>query len=196
MKKLFTFLAAICCTVLFTCKAETVTSGVCGDHLTWEYTSVPQTLTITGYGAMYDYDDGTQPWSAYLDNIRIISLPEGLTYIGEDAFIACESLAEIEIPRSVESTGGDLFLGCDSLWRVVFPAHFARRISTWRVQRWCDLVTWEELLWPSLRKLAPWWVPHGCGILSWEEVLEQVLQELQENEPPPQEEGETMADGQ
>lgn len=54
------------------------------------------------------------------NNIRFISLPEGLTKINNMDFWLCESLEEIEIPSSVTTVGEAAFQKCSSLKKVVF----------------------------------------------------------------------------
>lgn len=48
-------------------------------------------------------------------NLQEITLPEGLASIGANAFFECSSLAGITIPKSVAEIGGQAFLGCSSL---------------------------------------------------------------------------------
>ena len=58
----------------------------------------PLTLTIEGTGAMADYTiTNAAPWSIVAD---VLSLPEGLTYIGTYAFTNC-NFATVTIPASV-----------------------------------------------------------------------------------------------
>ena len=49
------------------------------------------------------------------------SIPEGVTSIGEAAFIGCSSLESISIPDSVTSIGDYAFKGCSSLESVTLP---------------------------------------------------------------------------
>lgn len=48
-------------------------------------------------------------------NITSITIPEGVTSIGEDAFCYCCDLAVIKIPEQVKNIGEDAFSGCISL---------------------------------------------------------------------------------
>ena len=101
------------------------TSGKCGDNLTWSFNSSTGLLTITGNGAMYDfediYDDAGQwlgcntPWYGYASTIIAVSLPKGLTSIGYNAFSECEKLTSITIPNSVTSIGAYALCNCSSL---------------------------------------------------------------------------------
>ena len=111
-----------------------ITSGKCGDNLTWKL-DVYNTLTISGTGAMYDYDSYTNvPWNSYRDLIKRIvvedgvttigkfafhyikvshfKLPETLVSIGEYAFSGNSYLGDIELPESLETIGYGAFSGC------------------------------------------------------------------------------------
>jgi len=55
-----------------------------------------------------------------------ITIPEGVTSIGYDAFHECESLISIVIPASVTSIGYDAFYGCKSLVDV-----YIKDVAAW-----------------------------------------------------------------
>ena len=59
-----------------------------------------------------------------------ISIPEGVTEIGEGAFESCWSLAEITIPGSVTEIGDGAFAGCTSLASITIPDNVTK-ISAW-----------------------------------------------------------------
>ncbi|MDE6665136.1 MAG: leucine-rich repeat domain-containing protein [Ruminococcus sp.] len=44
-----------------------------------------------------------------------------ITAIGDDAFIGCKGISELEIPNTVRSIGMNAFVGCTSLKKVVIP---------------------------------------------------------------------------
>ena len=102
-------------TVLF---ASAATSGTCGDNLSWSYNSSTYTLTITGSGEMTDWNYSDVPWYSYRSSIKSVSLPDGLTSIGNYAFAYCTGLTSITIPDSVTSIGEDAFSGCSGLTSV------------------------------------------------------------------------------
>ena len=100
-------------------------SGTCGDGLKWSFDTSTGKLTIRGSGAMDDYaydpagDPGGRmaPWYDYLESIRTVDLPDGLTHIGDYAF--CRSLiTEIMVPESVTSIGPYAFEECESLQSI------------------------------------------------------------------------------
>ena len=98
-------------------------SGNCGateaDHVTWELTGDDgddfYTLTISGSGDMADYAVGKAPWHTALgtnkadrEKINTIVLPNGLTHIGNNAFLQA-SVTDVEIPDTVISIGTNAF---------------------------------------------------------------------------------------
>lgn len=96
----------------FTAVFDQIFKGQCGDSLYWHYAL--NTLTITGTGAMWD----NRPWGSVVNEIEHVSLPTGLTYIGDDAFQDCLGLHNIDIPGTVNSIGDYSFNGCRNLTAI------------------------------------------------------------------------------
>ena len=94
-------------------------SGTFGDNLEWTFSG--GTLTISGEGAMddYEYDYSTVPWSGL--DINEIVVEDGVTSIGDCAFCDCNSLESVTIPDSVTSIGEFAFSECTSLTSVAIP---------------------------------------------------------------------------
>ena len=90
------------------------TAGQCGKKLYWVYDTNKSTLTITGSGDMYN----ERPWGLFANDLTEVALPEGLTHIGNDAFVDCINLKAITIPASVTSIGANSFAGCRNLRNV------------------------------------------------------------------------------
>lgn len=76
-----------------------IDSGTCGDNLTWTL-SDEGVLTISGTGAMEDYDDYWYfaPWYEHV--VTSVVIDEGVTRLGMYAFIYLD-LASITIPNSL-----------------------------------------------------------------------------------------------
>ena len=97
-------------------EAASETSGSCGADLAWSYDSSTGALTVTGSGSMTDFSYSDTRWGG--NDIKSVSLPDGLTSIGEVAFYGCTSLTSVTIPDSVTSIGSSAFSGCTSLTSV------------------------------------------------------------------------------
>ena len=97
--------------VLGVTSALAAQSGECGEGLAW--TLEGGTLTITGSGEMTDFTEPDMaPWYPYRADILRLSLPDGLTSIGDIAFYDCEKLTHVVLPDSVERVGDYAFLDC------------------------------------------------------------------------------------
>ena len=94
-------------------------SGTCGDKATWtlEGTNRELTLTISGNGEMYDYEeneDQSAPWRLNRGKISRIVIEDGINSIGNNAFRNCGILTEITIPDSVVRIGRGAFSSCSN----------------------------------------------------------------------------------
>ncbi|MBQ7546636.1 MAG: leucine-rich repeat domain-containing protein [Clostridia bacterium] len=88
-------------------------SGQCGDNVRWRF-SLTGTLTISGTGAMYDYDWTSEvfaPWSVFGYYIWNIIVENGVTSIGDSAFPFC-ALTDIDLPETLVSIGNSAFEDC------------------------------------------------------------------------------------
>lgn len=112
--------------------ANSVAFGSCGDNLTWDI-GADRTLTITGIGAMLDYeyttdDNGdrhtTAPWYAYSPKKLVIE--DDVTYIGHYAFLGCGLTGSVTIPETVTGLGWESFGLCSGLTDVTIPASLTK----------------------------------------------------------------------
>ena len=76
------------------------TSGTFGENLKWKYDAASTTLTISGIGAMPDYEHGDQPWGQWLGSISQIIIEDGVTALGDNAFYTIVDV-DASIPESV-----------------------------------------------------------------------------------------------
>lgn len=91
------------------------TSGKCGPSAYWSFDSSTGTLTISGSGAMEDYEYGNDyPWMDYRNSIQTIVIGDQITQIGWNAFpwTACST---IKFGKNVRSIGERAFNGCRNL---------------------------------------------------------------------------------
>ncbi len=117
-------------------QAEEVTSGTCGANgstLVWTLTEdteadwdlakgTPYKLTITGSGAMAGFVNQTQAkWEFNKANITSISIGEGVTSIGNYAFLQFVSLKSVSLPSTLVSIGKYAFYYCSLLESVTIP---------------------------------------------------------------------------
>ncbi len=115
----------------------------CGENLTWEFKG--GTLSIDGTGDMYDYsEDYLAPWNEHCLEITNVTISDGVTSIGDNAFHSCNAervdlqgtslvsigknafsrctmLTSIFIPESVQSIGSEAFSLCEGLSMVELP---------------------------------------------------------------------------
>ena len=115
MQKFFSLLLALiaCAGTIF---AE---SGTCGENLTWDLTN--GVLTISGTGAMTNFEYQGAPWYSYKSSITEVTIGNSVTSIGGSAFYRCTGLTSITIPNSVTSIGNDAFRGCSGLTSITIP---------------------------------------------------------------------------
>ena len=104
------------------CVNATEISGSCGKNLTWKVDESTGILTISGSGEMDSwergYDSCPAPWGSCKFNKVVIS--EGVTGIGDAAFVHCRDLEEIIIPETVTSIGAFALEEC-SIKSVKLP---------------------------------------------------------------------------
>lgn len=97
--------------------AAVIFGGTTG-KLTWTLTE-DGVLTITGEGPMPDYRDGgtseTPPWYPHVNRISSLTIGEGVTRIGDYAFMLCSFVTKVVIPESVTSMGDWAFIYCTGL---------------------------------------------------------------------------------
>lgn len=96
-------------------------TNTCGDGVRWELAG--GVLTISGSGAMYDYSESVPaPWQEHKDVICAVIVEEGVTAIGDCAFLQMEQLAAVTLASSVKSIGCWAFSGCKSLGMLEMPS--------------------------------------------------------------------------
>lgn len=103
-----------------TASADTV-SGTFAENLTWLLNTSTGDMTVSGTGAIPDYNDGEQPWSEYRDQIKSLSIENGVTRIGEKAFTECSKLKTVTISESVRAVGEAAFMNCSALTTLIIP---------------------------------------------------------------------------
>lgn len=86
------------------------TSGSCGDEVNWYLDTDTGILTISGTGAMSDFESHSdQPWAGIRSQIKKAVIEPGVTRLGDYAFMYCSSMTEIEFSEGLISMGEDVF---------------------------------------------------------------------------------------
>ena len=101
---------------------STVLAGSCGNDLTWSYSPMRRTLTISGNGPMTEISTDQQPWADFRTEIQTVSLSEGITTLSANAFSGCTNLYTINIPSTMTHIGDYAFYGCNVLSSVYWDA--------------------------------------------------------------------------
>jgi len=98
--------------------------GKCGDNAYWEYNEATGTLSITGEGALYSYNNTSSPapWAVFSDDITSIDIAPGITAIGSYAFSNCDQITSITLPDSLTSIRAHAFYRCTSLLNITCNA--------------------------------------------------------------------------
>ena len=118
-----TMLLSILSVVDFSAYADTLTTGKCGDNVTYSLDTSTGVLTINGEGDMENYNYNNYKNNPFYkkSNIKTVIIKNGVTSIGSYAFEDCTSLTSVTIPNSVTSIGDWAFDGCTSLTSVTIP---------------------------------------------------------------------------
>jgi len=100
---------------------STIAEGVINDSISWRLNDGGY-LYLEGVGKMPDYPSFWSldepyvgaPWYDLRDRVRYVYLSDGISSIGDHAFIYC-ALQHIELPDSICAIGAGAFEGCSSL---------------------------------------------------------------------------------
>ena len=99
---------------------ENILTGECGEHAYFSLNLDTNTLTISGSGAMYSYENDYTPWDDYEFDIFTIVVESGITAIGDRAFESC-TVNDVTIANTVTFIGNYAFSGCENLSAVEIP---------------------------------------------------------------------------
>lgn len=117
------------------------TSGKCGEKITWSYDWGSKTLTLTGSGLMYNYEDEnmsniTAPWDTEIivdypgepldvnmkDHIKVVEIAPEIENIGNYAFSGAKKLESINL-EYIKTIGTGAFRGCEKLTISSLPTN-------------------------------------------------------------------------
>ncbi len=113
------------CLPLLDADAAELRSGSCGEALTWTFDPDSGLLTISGSGAMTEFQNTEltrqSPWYSFRSEIQELRVEEGVTTLCSDAFESCEHLRTVRFPSSLRRIGWGVFYACEALESAVFP---------------------------------------------------------------------------
>lgn len=102
--------------------ANSTLSGKCGVNATWQLNAATGKMTISGTGAIYNYESRkTTPWTNYASLVIELVIEEGITRIGEYAFNSLRNLEKLTLPSTLEILDVYCFGICPNLTEVKIP---------------------------------------------------------------------------
>lgn len=97
-----------------------VNAGSAGTTVQWSFDNGSGTLKINGSGSIADYAEGEAPWAELADTVKSVEIDKNIDRIGDNAFSGLKNLSSVAM-SGVTSIGKNAFIGCDSLEEVVLP---------------------------------------------------------------------------
>lgn len=88
--------------------------GNCGTNLKWALLGNHQ-LRVYGTGAMTDFSASSAPWYHQRENIVELVLSDGVSGIGDYAFVGCKALKSVVLADSVSRIGKHAFAQCSGI---------------------------------------------------------------------------------
>lgn len=109
------------------CGPVDASTGTWSSSVTWAYAN--GILYINGTGPMGDFVRDQTPWEAFRTRISTITVAEGVTSVGANAFADTAALASdetlitlnVSLPSTLDTIGDDAFAGCVSLLQIGLP---------------------------------------------------------------------------
>ena len=103
------------------------TSGTTG-NLTWMlYTD--GSLIIKGSGTMPNYPAGDTPWSSYMNSITSVTIENGVTTVGNNAFRDGTNIKIVTMPNSITVIRENAFSNCSKIAEISFLSTTPQQIE-------------------------------------------------------------------
>lgn len=123
LRRVFSVIFALIISAMCFIPALAVSSGDCGASVNWNFDESTGELTISGSGAMADYNNANNtPWVTFKDKIKKITVSDGVTTIGKYAFNSCSNVTEVSLPEGLTTIGFGSFDSCTSLKSITIPS--------------------------------------------------------------------------
>ena len=115
-------LLAYGCYIIYDKGEDAVTTeGNLSENVSFVYDEQTASLTISGSGAMPDYDDpALRPYADHASDIRRVYAAAGVTSVGKNAFSGFTSLETVELKGGVSSIGENAFSGDSAIRTLIF----------------------------------------------------------------------------
>lgn len=98
-----------------------VYTGTLGENVSWSLDTGTGALTVTGSGAMGNYDYEKSPLWNYRGYIKSVTIADTVNSVGRDVFRDCTNLVDIDFGCGITEIHGDAFWNCDRLEEIVIP---------------------------------------------------------------------------
>ncbi len=109
---------------------ETVTSGFCGENVTWSFNEGTGTLTVSGTGAMRSYGIYLTPWYDLSNSIKTVVIEEGITSVGQNLFHHFQTMRNLTLPSTLKSIESYAFAACLNLYNIYYNGSLSD---------WCEI---------------------------------------------------------
>lgn len=100
-----------------------VYTGTLGENVSWSLDTGTGALTVTGSGAMGDYNytnaQSTSPLWNYRSYIKTVTIADTVTTVGSWGFYGCANLTAVDFGSGVTKIGSYAFDGCKALTEMV-----------------------------------------------------------------------------
>lgn len=121
MKKVVAILVSL---VLVISTSAITMSAIANDSIAFDYNDETGVLTVTGSGAIDDYDENsleTIPWYTLRNIITSVVVSEGITEIGNYAFCREVNVTDVQLPSTLTRIGDAAFAGNTNLKSLTIP---------------------------------------------------------------------------
>ncbi len=91
----------------------------------WEFDAITGTITFTGFGPIPDFvvteDEDNRPWAKFADTAVEIVIGEGITAVGDNIFHGFKAVLSVTLPEGITDIGEGAFAHC-SFTEIEFPS--------------------------------------------------------------------------
>lgn len=128
-------------------------SGSCGENVKWSYDTKEKTLTISGKGAMKEYDSWEAPWykNGWNNKMKKLVVKKGVTTISDNAFEGT-SLTSVSLPSTLTKIGSYAFFDADlksitipkSVKKIGVQVFYANPIKAFKVAKGSEYLSTKD----------------------------------------------------